>query len=310
MRVGLAVAARTPRNGGDPAVRRALIVGGSGQLGTEIRRHWTDWSLSAPPHADLDLEDTGALAAALERYEPDAVVNCSAFHNVDQCELEPERAFAVNALAVGRAARLCGGRGVRFVTVSSDYVFDGTSARPYREDDPVHPISAYGVSKLAGELLAEALGTDALVVRTCGVYGVRPSASKGYTFVDRVIAQGRSGEPLRIVDDVFASPTFAGHLAAALRALVEAGATGLYHAANAGPVSWYDFACEALAQAGVRVSVERISADQWKMPARRPAFSALESRKLAGLGFAMPSWQEGIAAYLALSARGKAPSAP
>ena len=176
-------------------MRRALLVGGSGQLGTEIRRNWSDWTLSAPSHADLDLEDTGAIAAALERHAPDAVVNCSAFHNVDQCELEPERALAVNALAVGRAARLCGGRGARFVTVSSDYVFDGRATRPYREDDPVHPISAYGVSKVAGELLVEALGSDALVVRTCGVYGVRPSASKGYTFVDRVIAQGRSARP-------------------------------------------------------------------------------------------------------------------
>lgn len=291
-------------------MRRLLLIGGSGQLGTEIRRNWVDWTLTAPSHAELDLEDTAALAVALERHQPDAVVNCSAFHNVDQCELEPERAIAVNALAVGRAARLCGARGVRFVTVSSDYVFDGTSNRPYREDDAVHPISAYGVSKLTGELLVEALGDEALVVRTCGVYGVRPSASKGYTFVDRVIAQGRSGDPLRIVDDVHASPTFAGHLAAAIRALLAGGARGLYHAANVGPVSWYDFACEALAQAGVAANVEPISADEWKMPARRPPFSALDSGKLKAVGFSMPSWQEGIAAYLALSGTGKAPPSP
>jgi len=289
---------------------RTLLVGGSGQLGTEIRRGWTDWTVVAPAHADLDLEDVGAVAAALERYAPDVVVNCAAFHNVDQCELEPERALAVNALAVARAARLCRDRGARFVTVSSDYVFDGTSTRPYREDDPVHPISAYGISKLTGELLVETLESELLlVVRTCGVYGVRPSASKGYTFVDRVIAQGRSGEPPRIVNDVLASPTFAGHLAAALRALIESGAWGLYHAANVGPVSWFDFASEALAQAGVASTVEPISAGQWKMPARRPAFSALDSGRLRELGWAMPSWQDGIAAYLALSTAPQAPSA-
>lgn len=291
-------------------MKRALLIGGSGQLGTEIRRTWADWTLTAPLHAELDLEDTGALAASLERYAPSVVVNCAAFHNVDQCELEPDRALAVNALAVVRAARLCRERGIGFVTVSSDYVFDGAASRPYVEEDPVHPVSAYGISKLTGELLVETLASDALVVRTCGVYGVRPSAGKGYTFVDRVIAQGRAGEPLRIVNDVHASPTFAGHLAAALQALLAAGVSGLYHAANRGPVSWYDFACEALAQAGVNAVVEPISASQWTMPARRPAFSALESRKLQALGFTMPSWQEGIAAYLALRTTGKAPSSP
>ncbi|MGA8533260.1 MAG: dTDP-4-dehydrorhamnose reductase [Candidatus Tumulicola sp.] len=277
---------------------RALLIGGSGQLGTEIRRRWTGCDVIAPPHGDLDLEDSGALADAVESAAPNVVVNCAAFHNVDRCEAEPERALAVNALAVGRAARLCGERDVGFVTVSSDYVFDGASRRAYCEDDPVHPISAYGISKLAGELLAESAGSRALVVRTCGVYGLRPSANKGYTFVDRVINQARAREPLRIVNDVWASPTFAGHLALALRVLLDAGASGLYHAANAGPVTWYDFAKEALAQAGIDYDVEPISARDWKMAARRPAFSALDSPKLRGLGFEMPSWREGIAAYL------------
>lgn len=287
-------------------MKRALLIGGSGQLGTEIRRGWSDWTLAAPTHGELDLEETGALAAATDRFGPDVVVNCAAFHNVDQCEREPDRALAVNALAVLRAARLCRDRDIGFVTVSSDYVFDGTATRPYREDDPVHPISVYGLSKLAGEVLVETLGSDALVVRTCGVYGVRPSATKGYTFVDRVIAQGRAGETQRIVNDVFASPTFAGHLATALRALVEKRASGLYHAANVGPVSWYAFACEALAQAGIEARVEPISAAQWKMTARRPAFSALDSRRLRDAGLSMPSWQDGLAAYLALSGAGQA----
>ncbi len=286
---------------------RVLLIGGSGQLGTEIRRRWTEREVTAPPHREVELEDTEALMAAVARVEPDAVVNCAAFHNVDRCEAEPDRALAVNALAVVRAARACHDRNVLFVTVSSDYVFDGTSTRPYVEDDPVHPISAYGVSKLAGELLVEAAGSRALVVRTCGVYGLRPSAGKGYTFVDRVIAQARANEPLRIVSDVSASPTFAGHLAEALGALLDAGATGLYHAANAGPVSWYDFACEALRQAGIDYAIEPISAREWKMAARRPAFSALDSGKLRALGFEMPSWRQGISAYLSLSQSSQAP---
>jgi dTDP-4-dehydrorhamnose reductase len=279
---------------------RVFLIGGAGQLGTEIRRDWTRDEIVAPSHAELDIEDTEAVASEIDRARPDAVVNCAAFHNVDRCEEEPERAFAVNALAVERLARACAQRDAAFVTISTDYVFDGNANRPYVETDPPHPLSAYGASKLAGELLVERLHARALVVRTCGVYGVRPSASKGHTFVDRVIAQARARETIRIVDDVFASPTFAGHLASAMRALLERGATGLYHVANGGPVSWYDFAAEALRQAGIAYPIEPIGAAAWKAPARRPAFSALGSAKLGELGILMPGWREGIAAYLGL----------
>lgn len=281
-------------------MNRALLIGGSGQLGTEIRRVWAHWEIVAPSHAQLDIENVEAVDAAVAREKPDVVVNCAAFHNVDRCEIEPERALAVNAIAVERLARAARDRGAVFVTISTDYVFDGTANVPYTECECARPQSAYAVSKLAGEQLVARLDSRALVVRTCGVYGVRPSASKGHTFADRVIAQGRAKEAIRIVNDVTASPTFAGHLAEALLHLVESGAIGLYHAANAGPVTWYDFAVEVLRQAGVDHPVEPIPASSWKAPARRPAFSALDSGKLRAAGFEMPGWREGIAAYLRL----------
>lgn len=277
---------------------RVLLIGGSGQLGTEIRRNWTDDDVVAPPHAQLRLEDARALEAALVQCAPDVVVNCAAFHNVDRCESEPDLAFAINAVAVDRLASLCQARGPLFVTISTDYVFDGNANRPYSEEDRPQPLSAYGVSKLAGELLVQRREARALIVRTCGLYGVRPSATKGYTFIDRVIAQARANEPQRIVNDVIASPSFAGHVATALRRLVVGLAVGIYHVVNRGPVSWYDFAAEALRQAGVGGSIEPISAAEWKTSARRPAFSALESGKLRALGVEMPTWQEGISAYL------------
>ncbi|MBV8490817.1 MAG: dTDP-4-dehydrorhamnose reductase [Candidatus Eremiobacteraeota bacterium] len=282
-------------------MKRALLFGGAGQLGTEIRRRWTDWEFTAPSHTEVDIGNDDAVAAAIVRAQPDAVINCAAFHNVDRCEEQPGEAMAVNALAVGRMARRCNEAGTRFVTISTDYVFDGTATRPYTEDDRPRPISAYGVSKYAGELLVEMLESPALIVRTCGVYGVRPSTSKGHTFVDRIVAQGRAREPIRVVDDVVASPTFAGDLAAALEALVASGAAGLCHAANVGPVSWFDFAREVLRQAKIDHPVEPISRLQWKAPARRPAYSALANARLESLGLAMPSWQEGIASYLELA---------
>lgn len=286
---------------------RALLIGGSGQLGTEIRRNWTHWEIVAPAHAELDIENGDAVDAFLAREKPDAVVNCAAFHNVDRCETEPDRALAINAISVERLARSARDNDAVFVTISTDYVFDGTGTVPYTERDCPRPLSAYAVSKLAGEQLVARLDSRALVVRTCGVYGVRPSASKGHTFVERVIAQGRAKETIRIVDDVTASPTFAGHLAEALLWLLESGAAGLYHAANAGPVTWYDFAVEALRQAGVDHPIEPIPASSWKAPARRPAFSALDSGKLRALGFDMPGWREGIAAYLRLRNASESP---
>jgi dTDP-4-dehydrorhamnose reductase len=277
---------------------RVLVFGGSGQLGSEIVRRWTADAIAAPASADVDVEDAAAVATAIAARAPDVVVNCTAFHNVDVCEREPARAFAVNATAVEGMARAARAAGAAFVTISTDYVFDGETDRPYRETDEPRPLSQYGASKLEGERRVERLQMDAYVVRTCGLYGTRVSSSKGYTFVDRVLAKARAGEPQAIVDDAFASPTYAAHLAAALRGLIETRRYGLYHAADAGPVSWFAFASEALRRAGIDGPLEPTSRAAWKPETPRPRFSALASERLAALGFAMPTWGEGLSDYL------------
>jgi dTDP-4-dehydrorhamnose reductase len=281
-------------------VKRVLLIGGSGRLGTAIRRRWRDCEIVAPAHGELDLSDAGALAREVARMRPDALVNCAAFHDVDRCETEPVPAFLTNAIAVAGAARVARDAGAAFVTLSTDYVFDGAAGVPYTEDDAPHPLSVYGTSKLAGEYLVEALGGPAFIVRTCGVYGPAESASGRPGLLERVLADGRA-VPLRVVGDVYASPTFAGDLADALRRLIESSAYGLYHAVNAGPVSWFEFATEAARLAGVGVAIEPIRARERTAAARRPRFSALSNAKLAALGIPMPSWREGLAAYLGVS---------
>jgi dTDP-4-dehydrorhamnose reductase len=251
----------------------------------------------APSHEEFDIEDARAVERAIDSAQPEVVVNCAAFHNVDACETQADRALAINTLAVDRVAALCEKRDITFLTISTDYVFDGQASAPYTEEHCARPVSAYGASKLAGEHLVLRRTMRAFVVRTCGVYGVRASKSKG-TFIDRILTQTRSGETPRVVSDVVVSPTYAGDLAIALRALAGTEAYGLYHACNVGPVSWYDFARAALDLAGIAQPIEPISAAQWKAPARRPAFSALANIKLDALGIVMPSWREGIAAYL------------
>lgn len=282
---------------------RVLLLGGSGQLGTAIAQRWSDCEIVAPSHDEMAIEHSARLADALTSTRPDVLVNAAAFHDVDRCEDEQETALEINAFSVGRAARLAAQRDVLFVTMSTDYVFDGAKGSPYTENDSPNPLSFYGASKLAGERLVEAAGGRAFVVRTCGVYGPSRSPSRRRTFVERILAAGESGEPVRVVADVVASPTFAGDLADALRKLIDTAAYGLYHAAAAGPVSWYEFACEAMRQARVELAIEPIAANQWKARAIRPRYSALESAKLGELGIVMPSWREGIAAYLALGVR-------
>ena len=280
-------------------MKRVLLLGGSGQLGRAIRHGWLQAELTSPGHAQLDICDARAFELALDASRPQIVVNCAAFHNVELCEREPERAFAANALALEAMGRACEARGTTFVTFSTDYVFDGTLGRAYRETDAPHPLNAYAISKRAGELLLERLQSRAYVVRTCGLYGTVVSPTKGHTFIARALAQARAGEPLRIVRDQTVSPTYAAHLADAVWKILDGNAPfGVYHLAGEGAVTWYDFACEALRQAGIDRPVEPISHHDWNSPVRRPEYSALENAKARALGVDLPGWREGIAAYL------------
>lgn len=279
-------------------LRRALVFGGTGQLGTQILRLWKGIDVVAPSRSQADVEDPRAMNDAIAQAKADVVLNCTAFNDVPRAEREPEPAFALNAKAVGELARASERFGATFVTFSTDYVFDGRLRRPYTEEDAPNPVSAYGRSKLAGE--REALQYPrAYVVRTCGLYGTGASTSKGYTFIQKILERARAGEALRVVSDQTMSPTFAGHLAVAVRSLLERGAPcGLYHAVNEDAATWFDFATEALRQAGIGANVEAISSSEFAAGVERPAYSVLENARLHALGISMPSWQEGVAAYL------------
>lgn len=279
---------------------RALVAGAAGQLGRELRAHLGEELLWAGGRGELDVTDEAAVAALVARLRPDVVFNASAYNRVDAAESEPERAFAVNALAPRALARAARDAGALVVHVSSDYVFDGASARPYREDDPAHPLSVYGESKLLGERHVLASGAEALVVRTSGVLGRGGSAQKGGSFVDRILAQARAGKPLRVVADQVFAPTLAGELAAALIGLARRGARGLYHVTNEGSCSWQGLAEAALAAAGLALAVEPITAAQLHLPARRPAYSVLDTSRYRDLGLPpLRDWKDALAELVA-----------
>jgi dTDP-4-dehydrorhamnose reductase len=283
------------------SARRIAIVGGSGQLGTALRDALAGLHVSAPPHAAVPFDDGAALERLLDDERPDVLINCSAFHQVDVCEREPARAFAVNALAVDGAAAMCAARGVAFATVSTDYVFDGTLGRAYREADGVNPMTAYGASKAAGESLTRRHGPRHWIVRTSGLYGTNGSSNKGYTLIEKVLRQAERGEPTRMVADMIFSPSYAPDVARAIRELIERDAFGTHHVVNAGACSWYEFVRTAFARSGLGdAPLEPVTYASLNNATRRPMHSPLENTTFAAAGIApLPPWANALDDFLA-----------
>ena len=274
---------------------RALVAGAEGQLGTELCKRLGGELAWSGGRAALDVTDAAAVRALLARVKPDVVFNATAYNRVDAAERERERAFAVNALAPRTLARAAAQAGGRLVHVSTDYVFDGASSRPYREEDEPRPLSAYGASKLEGETHVLAAGPEHLVVRTSGVMGRRGSTQKGGSFAARILAQARAGQPLRVVSDQVFAPTFARDLAEALVALARTPAAGLLHVTNEGACSWHELAVAALRAAGLDAPVVKIAAVELELPARRPAYSVLDTSRYRSLALTRPRrWQDAL----------------
>ena len=275
-----------------------LLVGGFGQLGTAIREA-ARAPIVAPSHAEFDIMrgDPEALLASVDPY---VAINCAAFHDVDRCEREPESAFVANAIAVDRFAAACARRGTIFVTVSTDYVFSGTSERAYREDDAPAPRTAYGASKYAGELLARRHGPRHIIVRTSGVFGTTGTSSKGYTLIEKVLGQAERGEPTRMVADMTFSPSYAPHVARAMLDLVECESFGTYHVTNAGSCSWYEFVKTAFEKAGLdRAPLEPITYASLGNPTQRPMYSPLRNTTFARAGITpLASWRDALDEFL------------
>ena len=281
--------------------RPCLVIGANGQLGRALANALRGPALVAAwRRSDLDLsriECVGDRFRALREQGAEVVINTAAMTAVDRCEQEPERAWAINAEAPGVLAGACETLGLRFVHISTDYVFSGKGEVPWRETDPTEPASEYGKSKRAGEEKVLAASARALVVRTAWLLG------DGANFVRTILAAAQrtldgEGPPLRVVDDQRGSPTYAPHLAEGILALLEAGATGIYHLANSGVASWWDLALAALRESGLEVPVEPVSTNTFPRPAPRPAWSALDVSRAAQYGVELPPWQDGLRAYL------------
>lgn len=285
-------------------MRHIVLIAPNGQLGTDLVRTLTNVRLTGLTHADLDVTDAVRVRDVLTDLRPDVVINTSAFHKVDLCEDEPEQSFEVNATAPYRLARLAAELDFTLVHFSSDYVFEGSAPTPREEDDLARPISVYGVSKLAGENLVRSACRRHFVLRSTGLYGLAGASGKGGNFVETMMRLGKSGNPVRVVNDQVMTPTATADLAVAVRDLLKREADGgveygLYHVTSVGSCSWYEFAKAIYEISGLNVDLSPIKSSESGAKAKRPAYSVLAHDKWIKAGFPeLRPWREALTDYL------------
>jgi len=273
-----------------------LVTGGGGLLGREIHDIFhADYDLRSVDIRECDVTSPMECRRTVGGFRPHVVVHCAGYTAVDKAESDEARAFAVNAEGTRNVARECRVQGALVVTYGSDYIFDGTSGRPYIEEDAAHPLSAYGRTKWAGEEALRAETPDHILIRTQWLFGPH-----GRNFVFAILDRARKGEPLRVVSDQRGSPTYARDLADATRRLIDAGARGTFHFSNEGETSWYEYAAFILGRAcpgDVALTAARTA--DLGYPAPRPAYSVLSKEKYRrATGVSPRPWQEAVLDFL------------
>jgi dTDP-4-dehydrorhamnose reductase len=273
---------------------RILVLGARGMLGTDLLKEWQSDGLIPAGSAEADIRNFAEVEKLVSRVRPDWIVLSAAYTDVDGCERNPELAFAVNGTGVENVARAAQSIAARIFLVSTDYVFDGVSSRPYEVNEPIAPVNVYGASKAAGEAALRNFSGAWCIGRTSWLFGVH-----GPSFPQKILQAAQTRPELSVVNDQVGSPTYTRDLACAIRDLVRKDARGITHITNEGICSWFDFAREILLQSGRQsVPVLPITTDQSARPARRPNYSVLSPTNLHSYGVRLRPWQEALRAFL------------
>lgn len=273
---------------------KIFLTGANGQLGRELQRRLQGADVMATDVQELDITDSTAVAAMLAAYSPDVVIHGAAWTQVDAAEEKVDLAYKVNAVGTQNIAMACKDIGAAMVYISTDYVFDGKLGRAYAEIDATNPLSIYGKSKLAGEVLARQIYDRLFILRTAWLYGDGPN------FVRTMLKLGQDREELQVVNDQHGCPTSTVDLAEAVLRLIQTRRYGTYHAVNGGETTWYDFAKKIFELAGnTKVRVKPVTTAEFVRPAPRPAYSPLDTRLLRLVADSpMRSWEDALSDYL------------
>jgi len=282
---------------------RIFITGNKGQLGQALHAALTDHTLSGCDLPELDVTDRAAIGAAVAEFAPDVVIHAAAWTNVDGCARDPEQAYRANTLGTQNVALACAACDAALVYISTNEVFDGEATEPYREWDPPHPINPYARSKAAGEWFVRHLLNRFYIARTAWLYA---PGGRNFSNPNRIIqladdasTSSAQGGALKVVADEIGNPTYAPDLAAAIAALIQTQAYGVYHLVNAGHCSRYEFVREVLRISGrEHVPVEPISLDDFERASTPPRFAPLANTAAAALGIELRPWQKALTEYL------------
>jgi dTDP-4-dehydrorhamnose reductase len=282
--------------------KRVIVFGASGQLGVELCAELSrrGYEVRGFGRAKVDVSSGEQVERTLAEFDPAAVFNAAAYNQVDVAEREPMAAYEANALAVRNLALACRQNDARLVHFSTDYVFDGMLGRPYAESAAVHPLGAYAVSKLAGELYAQAYLSRPLIVRTSGVFGPAGRNTPRGNFPELMLRLAHEGKPIRVVEDHVASPTYAPLLASRSIEMLERDLDGVFHCGGGEAVSWFEYARMIFEKAGIDADLQPTNEREYRTAARRPKFSALENARMRECGITpMPPLAEAVAGYMA-----------
>ncbi len=276
-----------------------LVTGSKGQLGNELQLlapAFPQFTFLFTDREELLIDDAAAVNAFFAQHGIQWCVNCAAYTAVDKAESEAETAMAVNGTAVGHLAAASYAAGAGFIHISTDYVFNGQAHAPYRPDHPVDPINVYGFTKLKGEELARELHPGSIIIRTSWVY-----SQFGHNFVKTMLRLMKERDSLNVVNDQVGCPTYAADLATAILHIISGPVhpPGMYHYSNSGVISWYDFAVKIRDLSGSRCQVHPIPTSAYPTPARRPAYSVMDTTGIREcFGVKIPAWEESLAVCL------------
>lgn len=282
--------------------KKILVTGSNGQLGSECRKlssSFPDNEFIFVSRQELPIDDIDAVSDFFSSNKIDFCINCAAYTAVDKAESDKEMAFNINAQAVEHLAKCCHQNNVQFIHISTDYVFDGKNNVGYIESDATGPLNVYGESKLAGEIAAMKVNPNVIIIRTSWVY-----SAYGNNFVKTMMRLMKERDSINVVNDQIGKPTYAADLAGAIFYIIFSGETimpGIYHYANDGIISWYDFACEIKRIGGYDCIINPIPSSAYPVPAKRPDFSILNTAKITSTyGMTIPQWDDSLRQCMSL----------